>query len=95
MYVNTTFYPHVLGSNNNTVAAAVLVIWDHCLTLDEEVADMWRCFEGHIATKIVYIMNRYFTEVVLLYTAYGSCQCFRTPALLPIRLKFSHGRSHG
>ncbi|PBK63442.1 hypothetical protein ARMSODRAFT_1023921 [Armillaria solidipes] len=48
----------------------VLVLWDHCLTFDEEVADMWRCFEGHIITKIVYIMNRYFTEVVMLYTAY-------------------------
>lgn len=60
----------ILFAKYAPLAAAVLVIWDHCLTLDEEVADMWRCFEGHIATKIVYIMNRYFTEVVLLYTAY-------------------------
>ncbi|KAK0447682.1 hypothetical protein EV421DRAFT_154973 [Armillaria borealis] len=85
----------VLFAKYTPPAAAVLVLWDHCLTFDEEVADMWKCFEGHIVTKIVYIMNRYFTEVVMLYTAYGSCQCFRTPALLPIRPKFSHGRSHG
>ncbi|KAK0491607.1 hypothetical protein IW261DRAFT_1413878 [Armillaria novae-zelandiae] len=52
------------------LAAAILVLWDHCLTFDEEVADMWRCFEGHMVTKIVYILNRYFTEAVMLYTAY-------------------------
>ncbi|PBK93967.1 hypothetical protein ARMGADRAFT_1079455 [Armillaria gallica] len=60
----------ILFAKYAPLAAAILVIWDHCLTLDEEVADMWRCFEGHIVTKFVYIMNRYFTEVVLLYTAY-------------------------
>ncbi|KAK0447687.1 hypothetical protein EV421DRAFT_1787587 [Armillaria borealis] len=50
--------------------AAVLILWDHCLTLDEEVAAMWGSFGGKILTKVVYIMNRYFTEVVMLYTAY-------------------------
>ncbi|SJL02638.1 uncharacterized protein ARMOST_05970 [Armillaria ostoyae] len=60
----------VLFAKYTPPAAAVLVLWDHCLTFDEEVADMWRCFEGHIVTKIVYIMNRYFTEVVML-SIYG------------------------
>ncbi|KAK0243411.1 hypothetical protein EDD85DRAFT_814950 [Armillaria nabsnona] len=60
----------ILFAKYTPLAAAVLVLWDHCLTFDEETADMWRCFEGHVVTKIVYIMNRYFTEVVLLYTAY-------------------------
>ncbi|KAK0190342.1 hypothetical protein F5146DRAFT_550124 [Armillaria mellea] len=60
----------VLFAKYTPLAAAILVLWDHSLTFDEEVADMWRCFEGHVVTKIVYIMNRYFTEVVMLYTAY-------------------------
>ncbi|KAK0491617.1 hypothetical protein IW261DRAFT_1438635 [Armillaria novae-zelandiae] len=50
--------------------AAVLILWDHCLTLDEEVAVIWGSFNGKIPTKLVYIVNRYFTEVVMLYTAY-------------------------
>ncbi|SJL02631.1 uncharacterized protein ARMOST_05963 [Armillaria ostoyae] len=51
-------------------AAAVLVLWDHSLTFDEEVATMWRPLNGQILTRVVYIMNRYFTEAVMLYTAY-------------------------
>ncbi|KAK0443931.1 uncharacterized protein EV420DRAFT_1723276 [Desarmillaria tabescens] len=51
-------------------AATVLVLWDHCLTLDEELAIMWKFPNGQILTRAVYIMNRYFTEMVMLYTAY-------------------------
>ncbi|KAK0499472.1 hypothetical protein EDD18DRAFT_1460380 [Armillaria luteobubalina] len=50
--------------------AAVLILWDHCLTLDEEVAAMWGSSNGKMPTKFVYVMNRYFTEVVVVYTAY-------------------------
>ncbi|SJL18492.1 uncharacterized protein ARMOST_22082 [Armillaria ostoyae] len=47
-----------------------LLLWDHCLTFDEEVTTMWGSFKGPILPKVIYVMNRYFTEVVLLYTAY-------------------------
>ncbi|KAK0190349.1 hypothetical protein F5146DRAFT_1193883 [Armillaria mellea] len=51
-------------------AATVLILWDHCLTLDEELAAIWRSFKGQNLTKVIYIMNRYFTEAVMLYTTY-------------------------
>ncbi|KAK0207104.1 hypothetical protein DFS33DRAFT_1319008 [Desarmillaria ectypa] len=51
-------------------AATILILWDHCLTLDEEVATMWRVLNGQILTKLIYIMNRYFMEAVMLYTTY-------------------------
>ncbi|KAK0230062.1 hypothetical protein IW262DRAFT_1336218 [Armillaria fumosa] len=49
---------------------AALIIWDHCLTFDEEVTAIWTSFKGPILVKVVYVMNRYFTEAVMLYMAY-------------------------
>ncbi|PBK93969.1 hypothetical protein ARMGADRAFT_1164799 [Armillaria gallica] len=51
-------------------AATVLILWDHCLTLDEELTAMWGPFNGQNLTKVIYIMNRHFTEAVMLYTTY-------------------------
>ncbi|KAK0447689.1 hypothetical protein EV421DRAFT_1926781 [Armillaria borealis] len=68
--MSITSVGQVLFAKYTPPAAAILILWDHCLTLDEEVATMWRSFNGHTLTKIVYIMNRYFTEVVMLYTSY-------------------------
>ncbi|KAK0499473.1 hypothetical protein EDD18DRAFT_1349660 [Armillaria luteobubalina] len=51
-------------------AATILVLWDHCLTLDEELTAIWGSFKGQNLTKIFYIMNRHFTEAVMLYTTY-------------------------
>ncbi|PBK97157.1 hypothetical protein ARMGADRAFT_625337 [Armillaria gallica] len=51
-------------------AAMVLMLWDHCLTFDEEVATMWGPLDEHILTKVVHILNRYFTEAVLIYRVY-------------------------
>ncbi|KAK0491601.1 hypothetical protein IW261DRAFT_1438517 [Armillaria novae-zelandiae] len=51
-------------------AATVLILWDHCLTLDEELTVIWRSFKGQNLSKFIYIMNRPFTEAVMLYTIY-------------------------
>ncbi|PBK59700.1 hypothetical protein ARMSODRAFT_982793 [Armillaria solidipes] len=51
-------------------AAMVLMLWDHCLTFNEEVATMWSPLDEGILTKVVHILNRYFTEAVLLYRVY-------------------------
>ncbi|KAK0187631.1 hypothetical protein F5146DRAFT_1206576 [Armillaria mellea] len=48
-------------------AAMVLMLWDHFLTFGEEVATMWGPWDEHILTKGVHILNRYFTEAVLIY----------------------------
>ncbi|KAK0243515.1 hypothetical protein EDD85DRAFT_947684 [Armillaria nabsnona] len=60
----------VSGPNNQIAAGVALVIWDHCLTFDDEVTVIWASFKGPTVPKVIYIMNRYFTEAVLLYTAY-------------------------
>ncbi|KAK0207100.1 hypothetical protein DFS33DRAFT_1318985 [Desarmillaria ectypa] len=83
----------VLFAKYTPPAAAVLILWDHCLTLAEEVATMWRALNGKILTTVVYIMNRYFMEAVMLYTAYvftglrgttANMDCAKMFWLLPI-----------
>ncbi|KAK0221412.1 hypothetical protein IW262DRAFT_1549562 [Armillaria fumosa] len=51
-------------------AAMVLMLWDHCLTFSEEVATMWGPLDERILTKVVHILNRYFTEAILIYRVY-------------------------
>ncbi|KAK0445794.1 hypothetical protein EV421DRAFT_293203 [Armillaria borealis] len=51
-------------------AAMVLILWDHCLTLGEEVATIWGPRNERILTKAVYLLNRYFTEATLIYRIY-------------------------
>ncbi|KAK0243403.1 hypothetical protein EDD85DRAFT_987721 [Armillaria nabsnona] len=60
----------ILFAKYTPPAGIALILWDHCLTFDEEVAAMWGSFKEPILTKVIYIMNRYFTEAVILYTAY-------------------------
>ncbi|KAK0230173.1 hypothetical protein IW262DRAFT_1521249 [Armillaria fumosa] len=69
-YVNKLYYVRASVPNDNTAAATALILWDHCLTLDEELAAIWRSFKGQNLTKVIYIMNRHLTEVVMLYTTY-------------------------
>ncbi|KAK0471457.1 hypothetical protein IW261DRAFT_894399 [Armillaria novae-zelandiae] len=60
----------ILFSKYMPPAGITLVLWDHCLTFDEEVTTIWSSFKGPILPKAIYVMNRYFTEAVLLYTVY-------------------------
>ncbi|KAG7447804.1 uncharacterized protein BT62DRAFT_891542, partial [Guyanagaster necrorhizus] len=54
------------------VAAAVcLMIWDHLLTLDQEIDAIWTSRNKGYLPKLIYVLNRYFAEGVLLYTAYA------------------------
>ncbi|KAK0443934.1 uncharacterized protein EV420DRAFT_1015357 [Desarmillaria tabescens] len=62
----------ILFAKYTPFAMAALLLWDHCLTLDEEVATIWRPLNGQILKKVIYAMNRYFMETVMLYTVYGS-----------------------
>ncbi|PBK84190.1 hypothetical protein ARMGADRAFT_1088647 [Armillaria gallica] len=55
-------------------AALVLILWDHCLTLAEEVATMWGPLNERILTKVIHLLNRYFTEAVLIYRLYAESQ---------------------
>ncbi|KAK0491633.1 hypothetical protein IW261DRAFT_1438709 [Armillaria novae-zelandiae] len=51
-------------------AAACLMIWDHLLTLDQEIDAIWLSRDKGYLPKLIYVLNRYFAEGVLLYTAY-------------------------
>ncbi|SJL18514.1 uncharacterized protein ARMOST_22107 [Armillaria ostoyae] len=61
---------HASGPDDKIAAGIALLLWDHFLTFDEEVTVMWASFKGPILPKAIYVMNRYFTEAVLLYTVY-------------------------
>ncbi|KAK0457433.1 cytochrome P450 [Desarmillaria tabescens] len=60
----------ILFATYTPVAAMVLMLWDHCLTFGEEVATMWGPPNERTLTKVIYILNRYFTEAVLIYRLY-------------------------
>ncbi|KAK0445807.1 hypothetical protein EV421DRAFT_1734459 [Armillaria borealis] len=60
----------ILFSTYAPAVAMVLMLWDHCLMLDEEVAIMWSPRNGRILTKVVHVLNRYFAEAVLMYRLY-------------------------
>ncbi|KAK0447655.1 hypothetical protein EV421DRAFT_1787318 [Armillaria borealis] len=46
------------------------MIWDHLLTLDQEIDAIWISRNKEYLPKLIYVLNRYFAEGVLLYTAY-------------------------
>ncbi|KAK0190233.1 hypothetical protein F5146DRAFT_1043401 [Armillaria mellea] len=60
----------ILFSKYTPPAGIALMLWDHALTFDEEVTVIWGSFKGPILPTVIYVLNRYFTEAVLLYTAY-------------------------
>ncbi|PBK59359.1 hypothetical protein ARMSODRAFT_1090820 [Armillaria solidipes] len=60
----------ILFARYTPPAGISLLLWDHFLTFDEEVTVMWASFKGPVLPKAIYVMNRYFTEAVLLYTVY-------------------------
>ncbi|KAI3614791.1 hypothetical protein WG66_003278 [Moniliophthora roreri] len=56
------------------VAAVSLVAfaYDHLLTLDREIQHIWGNRNRGIIPKVVWIMNRYLTEAIIIYMAYGT-----------------------
>ncbi|KAK0230143.1 hypothetical protein IW262DRAFT_1453054 [Armillaria fumosa] len=61
---------HLPNPRLYSAAAACLMIWDHLLTLDQEIDAIWISRDKGYLPKLIYILNRYFAEGVLLYTAY-------------------------
>lgn len=59
-----------LAVRYSPTAAACLMIWDHLLTLDQEIDAIWISRNKEYLPKLIYVLNRYFAEGVLLYTAY-------------------------
>ncbi|KAK0443932.1 uncharacterized protein EV420DRAFT_1649040 [Desarmillaria tabescens] len=59
--MSTTSIGQLLFTKYAPFMAAVLILWDHCTTFDEEVAVMWGSLKGQILTKVMntgYIMMR-------------------------------------
>ncbi|KAK0243440.1 hypothetical protein EDD85DRAFT_815071 [Armillaria nabsnona] len=59
-----------LAVRYSPTAAACLMIWDHLLTLDQEIDAIWIPRNKGYLPKLIYVLNRYLAEGVLLYTAY-------------------------
>lgn len=59
-----------LAVRYSPTAAACLMIWDHLLTLDQEIDAIWISRNKGYLPKLIYVLNRYCAEGVLLYTAY-------------------------
>ncbi|KAE9408481.1 hypothetical protein BT96DRAFT_932693 [Gymnopus androsaceus JB14] len=51
--------------------ALVSVLYDHLLTLDDEFSTVWTNPHRHYLQKLIFVLNRYFAEAVVLYVAYG------------------------
>ena len=54
----------------DAAAGLVCVMYDHMLTMDTEVSVIWRA-ECPMVTRLVYLMNRYVMEGMLIIVAYG------------------------
>lgn len=54
-----------------TVAATVLTLWDHVLTLIAEIELIWRGKFDFF--KVIFVLNRYFVEGTLIYVVYSTC----------------------
>ncbi|KAI3605196.1 hypothetical protein WG66_013116 [Moniliophthora roreri] len=52
----------------------VIIVYDHLLTLDREVLSMWRSRDRGLAPKIIWALNRYFSEAIVAYIAYVELQ---------------------
>jgi hypothetical protein len=64
----------VLAGQYLTGAGLVLLLWDHLITLDEEVAVIWNSKrKGGLVYKLAFVFNRYGSEGILLFVVYITC----------------------
>lgn len=45
------------------------MLWDHCLTFDEEYRAVWVNPNEHILWKVAYLVCRYASDTILVFTA--------------------------
>jgi Family of unknown function (DUF6533) len=55
------------------VGGLVTLLYDHALTLDQEITLIWKAPSSFV--KWVFLVNRYLSEVCLLAVANGACFC--------------------
>ena len=66
--------PPSLADNPVSVIGCVILLWDHLLTLGNEIKYIWKLRMG--AAKGVFLFNRYFVEGALLYNVYSEFSGF-------------------
>jgi hypothetical protein len=69
--------PNFLTGDLVPVMGCTILIWDHLLTLGDEIKYIWR--RPVELSKAVFIFNRYFVEVVVCLSAYGEFEDFLKP----------------
>jgi len=63
--------PSLFASRYLAIAAAVITLWDHMLTLTAEIELIWRGKFDFF--KAIFVINRYFVEGTLIYVVYVMC----------------------
>ncbi|KAJ3983781.1 hypothetical protein F5890DRAFT_1520879 [Lentinula detonsa] len=57
--------------------ALIVMVYDHLLTLDDEFSTIWANTNREYLQKLMFVVNRYYTEAMVIYVVYGSCSCRR------------------
>lgn len=60
-------------------AALTFTLYDHVLTLDQEIDFIWNGTLG--LSKLVFFYNRYVTEIILLFVSYSELSPYDRDAL--------------
>lgn len=64
---------------NGAGAALTFTLYDHVLTLDQEIDFIWNGTLG--LSKLVFFYNRYGTEIILLFVSYSELSPYDRDAL--------------
>ncbi|KAF8153989.1 hypothetical protein B0H34DRAFT_799902 [Crassisporium funariophilum] len=77
------------GTAVNLVSAACLtvLVYDHAITLDQEVTRMWPA--RFSIAKFLFFMNRYPVEAMLLFNCVAAAQPYQSPSLFVLLYSFA------
>ncbi|KAL1941653.1 hypothetical protein VTO73DRAFT_7092 [Trametes versicolor] len=51
------------------LASTVIILFDHLITLDQEINLIWRAHWG--LGKVLFLINRYYALVIVIFNNYG------------------------
>ncbi|GJE92391.1 hypothetical protein PsYK624_085450 [Phanerochaete sordida] len=69
----------VLTTRYSELASSVIIVYDHLVTLDQEVELIWK--SGWSVGKTLFLLNRYYTLFTVIFNNYGAITC-RAPEKL-------------
>ncbi|KAJ3992261.1 hypothetical protein F5050DRAFT_1789734 [Lentinula boryana] len=72
--------------------ALVVMVYDHLLTLDDEFSTIWANTNREYLQKLMFVVNRYYTEAMVMYVVYGASHLNKisAPSAVFITLRLYH-----